>query len=76
MKSFDDIKIPLEPMLKFKIHMETGEPLILTAEEKSELQTALTDLKEKKPNRRTPKDMIRVQESLIKMISMALEKAQ
>ena len=76
MKSFDDIKIPLEPMLKFKIHMETGEPLILTAEEKSELQTALADLKEKKLNRRTPKEVLLVRKSLIKIISLTLENAK
>ena len=76
MKSFDDIKIPLIPMMKFQRFMETCEPLILTEEEKTELQAALADLKNKKPNRRTPKDMIRVQESLIKMISLALENAK
>ena len=76
MKSFDDIKIPLAPMMKFTRFMETGEPLILTEEEKAELQTALADLKEKETNRRMPKDMIRVQESLIKIISLTLENAK
>lgn len=76
MKKYGNIPIPAFPLMKLKMHLDTGEPLILAEEEKEELRTALEKLKSEKPNRRTPKDLIRVQESLIKMISLALERAE
>ena len=76
MKKYGETPIPLVPIMKFKESIDTGKPLILTEEEKSELRTALAEIKSEKPNRRVPKELIMINQSLIKIISMTLEQAQ